>query len=54
MAAVSFSKSSYSVEENGLELKVSIVRSGDTERVAVVLVTSEKYVGTASGMHYYK
>ena len=53
MAVVSFSEASYYIKENGLELKVSIARSGDTERLAVVLVASETFVGTASGKYYY-
>ena len=49
VAIVSFSRAVYSVEENIRLVTISVMRSGDTERLAVVLVASEN-TGTASGI----
>ena len=53
VATVSFSRAVYSVDENVGQVTIPIVRSGDTERQAVVLVASENFIGTASGNTNY-
>ena len=49
VATVSFSAASYSIEENGGTITVSVIRGGDTERLAVVLVAADVFQGSASG-----
>ena len=51
MATVSFSETTYVVRE-GQEITVQIVREGDTDTSAVVLVASDNLVGTAQGILY--
>ena len=48
MATISFSEATYTVAE-GEEITVRIVREGDTEISAIVLVASDNFVGTAQG-----
>ena len=52
MATVSFSAATYSAVENEGMISISITRSGDTESVAVVLVATETFQGSASGTGY--
>ena len=50
VATVSFSAASYSIEENGGTITVSVIRGGgDTDRLAVVLVAADVFQGSASG-----
>ena len=49
VATVSFSAATYTIEENGGMISISIIRSGDTERLAAVLVATEIFQGSASG-----
>ena len=49
VATVSFAASTYTVAENAGHVTIHVIRSGDTEIEAVVLVASENFVGTASG-----
>ena len=48
-ATVSFSSSTYTVSESAGTLQVSIARSGAVDTIAVVLVASDAFEGTASG-----
>ena len=52
MATVSFSKETYSVDENDQKLILSILRSGDIESSVVVLIANHPYAGTASGKFF--
>ena len=49
VATVSFSAATYTIEENGGMISISIIRGGDTERLAAVLVATEIFQGSASG-----
>ena len=49
VATVSFSAATYSIEENGGMVSISVIRGGDTERLAAVLVAAEIFQGSASG-----
>ncbi len=50
MATVSFSETSYTVTE-GDEITINITREGNTESLAVVLVTSDSFAGTVQGTY---
>ena len=52
VATVSFSAATYTIEENGGMISISIIRGGDTERLAAVLVATEIFHGSASGTVY--
>ena len=46
---MSFVAASYRVSEEAERLDINIIRSGDTEILADVLVATESFQGTASG-----
>ena len=50
MATVSFAEESYRVSEGTGTLVINITRSGDTDIAATVLVATDNFEGTASGM----
>ena len=50
VATVSFSAANYSIGEDGGAINVSIIRGGDIQRLAVVLVATDIFQGSASGM----
>ena len=50
VAMVSFTSPNHTVSESVERLDINIIRSGDTEVVAHVLVTTDKLQGTASGI----
>ena len=52
VATVSFSAATYTIEENGGMISISIIRGGDTERLAAVLVATEIFQGSASGTSF--
>jgi len=52
VATVSFSAPTYTAVENEGMISISITRGGDTESVAVVLVATEIFQGSASGTGY--
>ena len=54
MATVSFSAATYTIEENGGMISISVIRGGDTERLAAVLVATEIFQGSASGTGFAK
>lgn len=49
MATVSFSAATYTTVENEGMISISITRGGDTESVAVILVATDIFQGSASG-----
>ena len=53
MATVSFSSSTYRDDEGNGNIQISIMRSGATDNVAIVLITTDNFQGTASGMLVY-
>ena len=53
MATVSFSAATYSTVENEGMISILITRGGDTESVAVVLVATEIFQGSASGKAFF-
>ena len=53
VATVSFSAATYSIEENTGTITVPVIRGGDTERLAVVLVAADIFQGSASGTMYF-
>ena len=50
VSTVSFEDESYRVSEGAGMLTVNVTRSGDTDILATVLVATDNFVGTASGM----
>ena len=54
VATVSFSAATYSIEENAGPITVPVIRGGDTERLAVVLVAADIFQGSASGTMYFQ
>ena len=49
VATVSFSESTYSIAENAGQMDITVVRGGDTARVAIVLLTTDESIGSAIG-----
>ena len=49
VATVSFSSSTYTVSESAGTLQVTVTRSGATDTMVVVLVTSDTFEGNATG-----
>lgn len=49
VATVSFSAATYTIVENEGMVSISITRGGDTDSVAVVLVATDIFQGSASG-----
>lgn len=53
VATVSFSAPTYTAVENEGKISILITRGGDTESVAVVLVATEIFQGSASGKNFF-
>lgn len=53
VATVSFSAPTYTAVENEGMISILITRGGDTESVAVVLVATEIFQGSASGKNFF-
>jgi len=53
VATVSFSAATYSIEVNAGTITVPVIRGGDTESLAVVLVAADIFQGSASGTMYF-
>ena len=50
VSTVSFEESTFQIaEESGLSVAITVTRSGDIDREAIVLVASDNIRGTASG-----
>ena len=52
MATVSFSSATYQYGEGTGDVHITITRSGNTDSIAIVLVASDHFQGTAAGIIY--